>query len=158
MALTSIGFFYTVTLIDEDLNETTREFQLTSADYAAAVTDGAAIITALVAVSEAKVAKTAITQKFNESALTPPTNDMPISEVVSITTLIDGAGTKKANYDIPMPKDAIMSGNSLITSNAQVIAYHALYQTGGEALLSDGEVAGTLQKGVRVTHARRFRV
>jgi hypothetical protein len=158
MALTSTGFYYSITLVDEDLNETTKEYKLNSADYTAAVLDGAAIITALLNVTEAKIAKTAITQKFNESALVPPTNDMPVSEVVSVTTLIDGAGTKKANYDIPMPKDVIMTGNALTTSNAAVIAYHALFQTGGVALISDGEVAGVLQKGVRVTHARRYRV
>jgi hypothetical protein len=158
MALTSTGFYYSITLVDEDLNETTKEYKLTSADYAAAVVDGALIINKLAGVTEAKIAKTAITQKFNETALVPPVNDMPISEVVSVTTLIDGAGTKKANYDIPMPKDAIMTGNALTTSNADVIAYHALFQTGGTALISDGEVAGVLQKGVRVTHARRYRV
>ena len=158
MAITSQGFFYTVTLIDEELNETTREYALTSADYATAVADAAAIVTALLNVTDGVISRTQLAQRFVESALVPPSGDQPASAGVAVTTLIAGAGTKKADYNIPMPKDAIMSGNSLIVTNAQVIAYHALFQAGGEATISDGETAGAIQKGVRVTRARRFTV
>lgn len=156
MALVSAGFFYSVTLIDKNLNETTKEYALTSADYANAVTDSGAILTALNLITDAFVVKTALTQRLEENAVTPPTSEQSISDFVSATTLIEGAGTKKANWSVPMPTPTIMSGNDLIITNANVLAYHALFQTGGEATISDGEVAGVLQKGVRVSRARRF--
>src|SRR6185436_17668662 len=101
-----------LTLVDEDLNETTKTFYSTAANYTDAAADSLTIATNLLAVTEAKISKKEIREQYQETALMPPTNDMPISEVASVTTLIDGAGTKKANYTIPMPKDSIMSGNA----------------------------------------------
>lgn len=158
MALVSDGFFYSVTVVDNDGNETTKRYELQSATYAEAVTDGAAIITALLNVSDGKVSATRIEQAFVEDALVLPVILTPVSEIVSVTARKAGAGNKKANYSIPMPKEAIMSGNSLIVTNAAVQAYNALYAAGNEAYISDGEnlaVADPLE-GIRVTKARRF--
>jgi len=158
MALVSDGFFYVVTLADNDGNETIKRYELTSADYATAVTDGAAIITALTNVSDGEVVGTEIVQKFVENAVSLPAVLTPASEIVSVTSLKAGAGSQKANYAIPMPKEAIMSGNSLIVTNAAVQAYNALYAAGGEAFISDGESLATADplRGKRVTKYRRF--
>lgn len=156
MALTAQGWVITLTLVDEDLNETSKTYHSTAANYTDAAADSLTIATNLLAVSEGKISKKEIREQYEETALTPPTNDMPVSEAVSVTTLITGAGTKKANYTIPMPKDSIMSGNALVTSNSDFLTYHGMFQTGGLATISDGEIAGTVVKGVRVTHSRRF--
>jgi hypothetical protein len=79
----------------------------------------------------------------------------------SLTTFINDAGFKKANYRIPMPKASVFvssigSGAKTVnTANADVLAYHALFSVGGQATVSDGEVAGGLIGGVRVTRAKR---
>lgn len=158
MALVSDGFFYSVTLVDNDGNETTKRYELQSANYAEAVADGSAIITALLSVSDGAVSATRIEQAFVEDALVLPTVLTPISEIVSVTARKAGAGNKKANYSVPMPKEAIMSGNALIVTNAAVGTYNDLYLAGAEAYISDGEnlAAGDPLEGVRVTKARRF--
>ena len=158
MALVSAGFFYHVSLVDINNNVTEKEYELTSATYAEAVTDGAAIITALGGVSDGEVVSTDIRQHFVEDAVTLPTVATPASMNVSVTARKAGAGDEKANYTIPMPKAAIMSGNNLIVTNTEVGAYNDLFLAAGEAYISDGEslAAGDPLEGVRVTRYRRF--
>lgn len=158
MALVSDGFAYVITLVDNDANETIKRFELQAATYADAVTAGAAIVTALLNVSDGKISATAIEQRFVEDALVLPAVLTPASEVVSVTARKAGAGNKKANYAIPMPKEAIMSGNSLIVTNAAVQAFNDLFIAGNQAYISDGENLADADplSGKRVTKYRRF--
>jgi len=158
MTLVSDGFAVNITLVDNDGNETNKLFELQSADYATAVTDSAAIVTALLNVSDGKISGEQISQRFVEDALTLPTVLTPASEVVSVTARKAGAGNKKANYAIPMPKEAIMSGNSLIVTNAAVQAFNDLFISGNQAFISDGEFLADADplSGKRVTKYRRF--
>jgi len=146
------------TLVDFKGNETRRGFDLQSATYAAAVTDTAAIITALLNVSDGVIAGYDIRQKFVEGALVLPTELALASEFASVTALKSGGGAGKANYTIPMPKEVIMSGNSLIVTNAAVQAFNDLYISGQKAFISDGENLADQDplSGKRVTKYRRY--
>lgn len=158
MSLDSTGFSLTFTLVDNDGNETNKLFELQSADYAAALVATSTIITALLNVTDGKISGYQIAQRFAESALTLPTVLTPASEVVSVTARKAGVGNKKANYAIPMPKEAIMSGNSLIVTNAAVQAFNDLFIAGNQAYISDGENLADADplSGKRVTKYRRF--
>jgi hypothetical protein len=156
MAWASQGFYLSVTQADKNGDESNKEYQLTAADYATAVTDTATILAALGAMTDSALSKYQVEARAFEDTLVLPSSMAPISTKMSVTTTLDGAGSKKANYEFAMPKAAILSGKNLIITNAAVLAYHALYQTGGEAKLSDGEVADALLRGRVVTRGRRF--
>jgi len=164
MAFVSVGWRLTVTLVDRGLNETTKTYELTSADAAAAATDAAAVMTALAGVSAAAQAKYSLGEVFEDDAVVlPPTSaDAQVETVASCTTFIDNMGSKKANFGIPAPIVANVfistsgkNSNIVNTGSAQVIAYHGLFGPGGEAYISDGEVAGVLIGGVRTSKRSR---
>lgn len=157
MALDATAFTLSVSLRDKIGNETTKNYQLTGADHATALTDATAIIAALNGMSKATVLGYTVGSNFKETTVVAPTSDMPISTVVSATTALTTAG-KKANWSVNMPEDAVMAGNDLITTHALVIAYQALFIAGGKAKISDGETAaGTSPlKGKLVTRSRSF--
>lgn len=157
MALVANGFGMTLSARDKIGNETTKEYVLTSANHAAAVTDSAIIITAFEGLSKAEVLNYEIKTKFIEDTVVVPTSDMVISQGISVTTALTTAG-KKANWNVPMPEDAAMSGNDVIVTNALVQAYQDIFTAGGQATISDGEIASGVSplKGVMVTKGRRF--
>lgn len=164
MAWNSVGWRLSVTLIDKGLNETTKTYDLTSADAAAAATDAADVMAKLAAVSAGAQAKYSLGEVFEDDAvvLPPASADAQIEVVASCTTFIDNAGSKKANFGIPAPIVANVfvgtsgkNSNIVNTGSAQVIAYHGLFGPGGKATLSDGEVAGVLIGGVRTTKRSR---
>lgn len=157
MAFVANGFGLVVTLRDKIGNETTKEYELVSANHAAAVTDSVIILAALEGLSKAEALSYEIKTKFVEDTVVVPTSDMPVSVGVSATTALTTAG-KKANWFVPMPEDAAMSGNDLIISNALVMAYQDIFTAGNQATISDGETASGASplKGVLVTKGRRF--
>jgi hypothetical protein len=162
MALVSSGYGLTVSIIDNGGNETSVQYKLRSGDHATAVTDSLAVIAALVAVSDGEISGYTISSNYAENALSFPATDAVQAEVsASMTTFVAGAGNKKANYRIPMPKAAIFTAsigkgaNIVDTENADVLAFHALFGVGGKVYVSDGENAGGLYGGVRVTRGKR---
>jgi hypothetical protein len=157
MAYVAAGFTLSVTLRDKIGNETNKLYKLTSADHTAAVADTSTIIAALTGLSKAEVLKYTIGTELVNNAVSVPTSDMPISTVVSATTALTTAG-KKANWAVPMPEDAAMSGNDLIIANGLVTAYQALFTAGGKATISDGETASGASplSGRLVTRSRSF--
>lgn len=157
MAFAAAPFTLSVILRDKIGNETTKTYELTSANHAAAVTDSAAIVSALEGMSKAETLRYTIGTNFTEDTVVVPTSDMPISTVVSATTNLVTAG-KKANWSVPMPEDAAMSGNDLIIGAGIVTTYQALFTAGGKAKISDGETAlgASPLKGKLVTRSRSF--
>lgn len=152
-----------VTLVDRGANETTKTYVLTATTATQAATDAATILTALAGVSAAEQAKYRMVEVFENDAFVLPTSaDAEIETVASMTTFIDNAGSKKANFGVPAPITANVfvgtvgkNRNIVNTGSAQVIAYHGLFGVGGQATLSDGEVAGVLISGVRTTKRSR---
>jgi len=163
MAWVQFGFELIVTLVDRGANETTKTYQMTATDAATAATDAATILAALAAVSAAEQAKYRLAEVFENDAFVIPTSaDAEVETVASLTTFIDNAGSKKANFGIPAPNTTNVfvgttgkNRNIVNTGSAQVIAYHGLFGVGGVATLSDGEVAGVLISGIRTTKRSR---
>jgi len=161
MALVSTGFDLSITLLDNSGNDTTLNVSMRETVYATVVTDVATVLNALNAVSGGEVASYRITQVFQEDALSLPSVGFQAEVSASLTTFVEDMGTKKANFRIPMPVPSVFvatigSGANVVNTALQaVLDYHALFTTSGVANISDGEVAGGLLAGVRVTRAKR---
>jgi len=162
MAFVTSGFYLSVTLMDYGENETHKRWKMTATTAAGAVTDAATVITALEAVSDAEVTGYVIEQAYVEDAFALPSVVNPVSVIASITALIDGAGSKKANLSIPSPNIGIFQGATgdaadvVDGTDPAIEAYLALFQDAGELLVSDGETLGDFLKGIRVTTKRRL--
>jgi len=156
MALVSSGFWLSVTLRDNGGNDTTRRYQLTSADAAAAATDSATILAALNAVTDAVIVGWFNYEAFVEDAFAYPGSGVEIENLALLDFDIVDHPEKSATLTIPAPAPAIFvatsgaGANIVNTANAAVIAYAALFQTGGESFISDGETAQTLVSGKRI--------
>jgi hypothetical protein len=154
-------FELSVTVVDESSVDSVLSYELTAATYAAAVTDSAAIVAALEAVTQSAVKGQRISGVYYDSAFAAPTSGRSNSEKAVVTGLISGVPTKSAVFAIPNPEDTLFGApatrafNVVDLTDAALIAYGALFQTGGKALISDGEVLGALVKGVRVTRSSR---
>ncbi len=158
MALVSTGYWLTVGIADAGAQVSTLEFQMTAPDAATAATDAATILAATNAVTDGVVVGYSIQERFEEDALVYPSGGEEIQNKASLTILLSG-GSKRANRKIPAPTIGIftdISGpgrNVVDVSDAAILAWVALFETGNEALLSDGEVADRLLAGKRV-HAK----
>lgn len=156
MALVSNGFWLSVTLRDNGGNETTRTYQLSSADAAAAGVDSAAILVALNAVTDAVIVSWMNYERFVEDAFAYPASGVEVENLALLDFEIVDHPEKSATLTIPAPAPAIFmatsggGANIVNTANAAVIAYAGLFMTGGEALISDGEVAQGLVSGKRI--------
>lgn len=159
MALTSVGFFLSVQLVDGGDNTSVLRYELTAADYATAVTDTAIILAALQAITDAVVRKYSINHVYGEAAFSFPAATVQVENKASITVLLEGNDNKKANIKIPAPViglfvDATGGGSNVVDlSDADLVTYFTLFTTGNECLLSDGEVADSMVSGKRI-HAK----
>lgn len=155
MALVSTGWELIVTLADRGLNIVTKTYEMTAATAAAAATDAAAILAALNAVTDANIKGYRLAEVFAEDAFATPN----LGEVENQALLIfrlDSNPFKKASHYIPAPIDGIFVGaqgptyNVLDNTDAAVLTYVGLFQSGGEALISDGETVDVLEGGRRI--------
>jgi len=162
MALVSDGFWLTVSLVDYGGNETSKRWKMTAADYATAITDVAIIMPALINVTDAVISGYGVAERYVENALSLPATVNPVSVVASCTAYIDDAGQKKANFQIPSPKigiftAAIGDGADIVDgTDSAFLAYKALFDTGEQLLISDGETLGGFLRGERVTLKRNL--
>jgi len=156
MALVSNGFWLSVTLRDNGGNDTTRTYQLTSEDAVAAGADTVIVLAALNAVTDAVIVSWFNYQRFVEDAFAFPPSGVEIENQALLDFDLVDHPEKSATLTIPAPAPAIfvaLSGggaNIVNTANAAVVAYAALFQTGGQVFLSDGEVAQNLVSGRRI--------
>lgn len=155
------GFWLVLTLVDTQGDPSTMEFELSSADFATAVTDKDAILAAISGVSQSIVASYHLKLIEDEDAFVFPVGaDNSIKARLSFQIL---DSVDKARRDIPSPQNAIFvaptgpNNNVVDTTNAAVIAFAQLFQTGGEAFLSDGEISEFLLGGQRVSIAKGLR-
>lgn len=143
MALNSTGFFLTVTVADQGGNQATLRYDLVAADFTAASTAAAGILTFLGAVSGAQVQSYRVGEAYAED--TDFFGSGEIENIAQITAKLTTDG-KTANIKIPAPLDAIFvaaSGpdyNVVDPSDTAVINYVSIWEAGtGYATLSDGE-------------------
>ncbi len=162
MALVSIGFRLTVSLVDYGNNETTKTYQMTAADYDTAITDVAIIMPALINMTDAAITSYTVAEVYEQDALSLPSVVNPVSVRAVMTAFINDAGSKKADFDVPSPKigifqAAIGSGADIVdTADAAVLAYKALFDPAEQLYVSDGESLGGLIGGIRTSKTRRL--
>ena len=156
MTLVSTGFWLSVEFVDNGNNRSTRTYQMTAADDAAAAADKATILAAILGVTDAVISGYHYYERFVEDALSYPASGVELQNQALLDFDIVDHPEKTATLTIPAPKPAIFvatsgSGANIIdTSDAALIVFRDLFRTGGELLISDGEVAESLVKGRRI--------
>jgi hypothetical protein len=170
MALASKGCFMNVTLADEAGNKSTLNYQLTHADIAALntnIADVATVLTALNAVTDARVVAYSIGQGFGEDADFYGAANSEVENVALISAKVDSAVPgKTVSLRIPAPAISIFQGNTGENKNIVDITdndlrtYLGLFESTGPLLVSDGESimdSGTVGnfKGKRIHRGSR---
>lgn len=161
MAMVLIGYSGHVSFLDNGGQQTTRSYNLRAATAADAATAMTAILAAVTAVTDDAVIGYGYGPEYGESAASLPASGVENQNQALLETYIAGELTKKATYTIPAPKPAIFTAGSgdganvVDITNEAVLAYQAVFQTGGQAYISDGETAGVLLGGKRIHRASR---
>jgi len=161
MALVADGFLLAVTLVDNGGNEGTMRYDLRSADHATALTDTAAIIAALNALTNAVIRRYAIHTKYRENAFAYPAAGVELEDKASLSVSLDGVD-KRANLKIPAPVIGMFAASSGPGANvvdvldADTLTYVALFETGAEAYISDGEDVDALLSGKRISSSSNY--
>lgn len=144
MALVSVGFEMTVQLVDTSGSSSILTYNLTSADYATALTDGATLRNRLIAITKSQVAKYRIIEVFEEDAFALPADAENVIKA-EVSAYLDGFATKSASFRIPAPIDGLFvsgtgSGYNVVDlADTALIAYASSFEVGGIATISDGE-------------------
>lgn len=146
MSLVSTGFFCNVVLADSGGNRATLRWKLTSLDIATALTDAAADVALLEAVTDAIVFSYNVGQGFEEDTVLYAAEGVHIEDIASIVAKIDDPEVKFAQIKIPAPNVGIFQAatgplsNEIDPADAALVAYLNIWETtGGNATLSDGE-------------------
>lgn len=156
MALVQVGFRTVVTLVDIEGDKTTRSYEMAASLYADAVTDAAALITALNAMTDDTIAGYTIETVFSDDAFALPlvANTQNFNQALLIYQL-DGLPIHQGTQSIPAPTQGIFVASSgpnakvVDVADAAVVAWRTLFQSGGGFYLSDGETADILLSGHR---------
>jgi hypothetical protein len=162
MALTSEGFELVVVLQGSSKATSTFRGKLSSADYATAVTDANSVLTALLGMTDAKIKRYTIAERFTEDAFTAPLG-VQVTDQIVLSGDIDGEPDKSCQVRIPgvarsaaavdgrLLAETGANANIVDLSESLVTTFWALYQTGGPLLISDGEKANSLLAGKLVS-------
>lgn len=149
------GFFLSISLTDTQGDVSTLRYELQSADYATALTDTTAIVNALMAVTGSAVSSTALSFVRDEDTFAFPVG--ADNGVRARLTFQLANSIEKATLDIPAPQNVIFvspfgpNNNIVDIADLAVIAYAQLFQTGGKAFISDGELSDFILRGKRTT-------
>lgn len=163
MALVSVGWEASITLFDKGSNSGTMQFELQAIDYTTAVASALAVVTALLAITNAVASNYRVTEIFgNDAFLLPVIGEL--ENKASMTAQLAGAGEGKANAKVPAPIDGIFVGapgsganyNVVDVADALLIAYETVFKSGESAYMSDGQVITSFVRGKRI-HAKSNR-
>lgn len=165
MAITSDGFKGSITLVDNGNNQSTLQYDLVGADFAAALADMTAIVAALDPLTDAVVKTWTVGEKYSEKALTLPIGGVQVENVALVSVRITGHDDKYGQFRIPAPVAGLFSASSGDLANvvdpndADLSTYGAIFGAGGHATISDGEtiqgVSGQTTKGKRIHRGSR---
>lgn len=156
MALVEDGYTLHVTLVDNGGNQTSKRYELNSADMTEATADAATIMTALGNMTDAAFLGYEICLRFVENAFAYPPAGVQIENQALIVLGLADNPLKSATITVPAPKQGIFVGTSGEAANivdaadAAVAAYWALFTATGVATVSDGEVAEVYKSGRRI--------
>lgn len=173
MALTSVGTFINLALVDAAGNKSGMRIELTYADLAALSTgvtagDITGLLTDLNAVTDALIVSYSVGEKFEEDTALYGAAGSEVEAKASISAKVAGQPTKRVTLYMPAPTDGIFLGatgedrNIVDTTDAAIQAWLDNYYAAGANLLktSDGEqidnpaTAGTF-KGKRIHRGSR---
>ena len=160
MAIVASHFEITARLVDEGANFSTMRFQCRDTAYADVVVAKTNLVAALDAVTDCVIQRVTISEVWSNDAFAYPT-DVETANKLSMSIELTGGLGKKANLKVPGPVDGIFGAsgtagfNVLDTANALILTYVALFESGGEFYISDGEDAETLISGKRI-HAKQY--
>ena len=155
------NFGVTVSFIDNGGNQVSRDYDMdpaTVTDFTEALAAAGAILTDIIAFTDAALPQYRIYRKYEETALVLPASGVQVENTASMTLLIAGSGSEKANLNMPAPKAATFvsssgpQANVLNTGNAVVTAFvdNFLPDPTGSFTISDGEKAARILNGKRV--------
>ena len=149
------GFFLSVSLTDSQDDVSTLRYELRGTDFTEALANKTAILTALAGVSGSVISSTSLSFVEDEASFSYPVN---MDNGVRARNTFQLAGsTEKATLDIPAPlvtifQNTVGSGaNQVDITDAGVVAYAQLFQSGGAAFISDGEDSAFILRGRRTT-------
>ena len=156
------GWFLTVTLVDQQADETTVSYELRATDAASATSSRDAILAELALRSKSVIKTASMSYIQDETALVIPTNGADNSIKARIVWLLAGGG--KATQDIPAPADDTWVASSGVNNNivdGSIFGTWAGFFDAGlvGAYISDGEsmTATPFVKGQRVSSRRGLR-
>lgn len=155
------GFWLTTILTDTQGDTATMLWELQGADFAAALVSKDAVLSALSATSGAIVSSYHLSLVEDEDAFVFPTGaDNSIKARIQFQ-IVDSV--KKARRDIPSPLNGLFvapsgpNNNVVDTLDAGLIEFAELFQTGGSAFISDGEISEFVLGGQRVSVGKGLR-
>jgi hypothetical protein len=167
MSLESKGYYLNVVLVDASgENKATIRYNMESADFATLVTDAAAVMSALNAVTDAVIVAYQIGEKFGENSSFVAAEGVEIENVASISSRLDAPQEKWATVRIPAPNIGVFEAatgtgrNRVDPTDTDLLTYLGLFVTStGVATLSDGETllipGASNTKGKRIHRASR---
>jgi hypothetical protein len=158
MAFAAGRFGLIVSYMDNGANVVTREYIMdeTIADYADAVTAAGAILTDIIAFTDAALPQYRVFQSFEEQALVIPASGIQVENTASMTMLLVAAGSKKGNVNMPAPKAGVFvsasgpQANDVNTTAAVVTNLVDNFIAAGKFTISDGEKVSRILDGKRV--------
>lgn len=162
MAIVSGGWKLAITVADNQGENTSRVYDLQSADDTEAATDGAALLAAFLALTDCVQVSHAIYEVFVNDSFAFPASGVENQNQALLDFLITDNPLKHATLSIPGAKPGIFMGPNaepakiIDTADLAVIAFAAAFLPGGNAYLSDGETADALVGGKR-RHVRSRR-
>lgn len=160
MAIVTDRFEITVTFADRGQNTSTMTFACRDAAYADVITAKTGLVAALALVSGCTIARLSVNEIWKNDAFAYPTL-YETAEKASLTINLTGGTNKKANMKIPGPLPSYWGAvqtagfNVVDTSNADLLAYVALFAAAGDFYISDGEDALSLASGKRI-HSKQY--
>ena len=108
MALSSVGYFANVVVVDSGGNKSTLRYKLTEAAVPAdAITDAATLVAALNGVTDGVVLSYTVGEGYEEAATFFAAEGVNIENIALVTAKIDNAELKYANLKIPAPNIGI---------------------------------------------------
>jgi len=156
MAIVSRGWFGTITMADNGGNQITKTWDLTAADAATAATDFAVVKAAFNTISDSVEVASSLGERFENDDITYPAAGVNNQDKASITVRLT-TGNKKANLKVPAPVIGIFMNTTgpgadvVDILDADLNTYLDIFETDGEATLSDGEVMDDPLSGKRIS-------
>ena len=150
------GWFVTIVMIDRNEDVASREFELTAATPADAVTEGQALAVEYANLTQCNIVARHISYRDqNDSIVVPSAGEV---QTKAIITMRLAGGNEKATLDIPAPVETMF--NALTGANNKVVntTFPALTTfvanlqagAGNTALISDGELVSAILRGKKV--------